>query len=127
LGCGSQKYAPVSGKVTLNGKVLPNAVVVFNRIPSEGSIESGPSAIGLTDENGVYTLRVNSRQSGALIGKHKVAITLMSSGGGDSDAPAPPGSGPRNIIPKNYNVETVLSCEVPAGGNDHANFDLRSP
>jgi hypothetical protein len=126
LGC-SPEFAPVKGKVTLNGQPLANAQVVFNRIPPEGSIESGPSAVGTTNEKGEYTLRVSSKQSGAPVGKHKVAITLMNSEGGESDAPAPPGSGPRNVIPKKYNEETDLSCDVPPSGNDHANFDLQSP
>src|SRR5436190_24169142 len=107
LGCGSQKYVPVAGKVTLNGKPLANALVAFNRIPEAGSIESGPSAVGTTDQNGEFTLRVSLQQTGALVGKHRVAISAMSSQvGGDSDAPVAPGGGPRNTIPIRYNDKT---------------------
>jgi hypothetical protein len=128
LGCGSRQFVPVSGKVTLNGKPLANALVSFNRIPAEGSIESGPSAVGTTNQNGEYTLRVSLKQAGALVGKHSVAITAMSSQvSPDSDAPVPPGGGPRNIVPARYNEKTELAFEVPAAGTDKANFDLKSP
>jgi hypothetical protein len=125
-GCGS-KYVPVSGKVTLNGKPLANALVAFNRIPDEGSIEAGPSALGQTNENGEFTLRVSPQQAGALVGTHRVAITLMSSRDGESDAPMPPAVGMRNIIPARYNAKTELTCVVPRGGTDQANFELTSP
>src|SRR5437764_310704 len=77
LGCGSRQFVPVSGKVTLNGKPLANALVSFNRVPEEGSIESGPSSVGTTNQNGEYTLRVTLKQVGALVGKHRVAITAI--------------------------------------------------
>jgi hypothetical protein len=126
-GCSSQKFAPVSGKVTLNGKPLANATVAFNPIPPEGSIESGPTAVGTTDQNGEFKLRVSLKQSGAQVGKHRVAISAMSTQpGGESDAPVAPGSAPRNIVPARYNAKTELTCEVPAGGTDQANFDLKS-
>jgi hypothetical protein len=127
VGCSSPKFAPVSGKVTLNGKALANAQVIFNPIPPEGSIEAGPSAVGTTNDKGEYTLRVSDKQSGAPVGKHKVVITLMGSGGGESDAPVPVASGVRNLLPKKYNEDSELTCDILPGGNDHANFDLTSP
>jgi hypothetical protein len=128
VGCRSPKFAPVSGKVTLNGQPVAGALVAFNRIPPEGSIESGPSALGTTNQNGEFTLRVSLKQTGALVGKHRVAISLMSSGPGDSDAPVAPGDArPRNIIPARYNDQTELTFEVPARGTDRADFDLKSP
>src|SRR5437763_662474 len=103
-GCGGQKFAPVSGRVTLNGKPLANAQVAFNPIPPTGSIESGPSAVGTTNQNGEFTLRVSLKQRGAVIGKHRVAISTMSSQvAGDSDAPVALNSAPRDINPVRYN------------------------
>jgi hypothetical protein len=129
LGCSAPKYAPVSGKVTLNGRPLAGAHVVFNRIPPEGSIESGLSAVGTTDRNGEFTLRVRSNQAGALVGKHRVSISLMRAEAGDTgDARAAPRrEAPRNVIPARYNDKTELTFEVHAGGTDQANFDLKSP
>jgi hypothetical protein len=127
-GCGSRQFVPVSGKVTLNGKPLANALVSFNRIPPEGSIESGPSAVGTTGQNGEFTLRVSLKQAGALVGKHRVAITAMSSQvDPESDAPVAPGGGPRNILPARYSEKSELTFEVPAGGTGQANFDLKAP
>lgn len=50
-GCGpSYDLHPVSGKVTLDGTPLENAVVTFQ------ALSDGSSASGTTDANGVYTL-----------------------------------------------------------------------
>jgi hypothetical protein len=127
-GCANQKFAPVSGKVTLNGKPLANATVSFNPIPPDGSIESGPSSVGITDQNGAYTLRVTLKQPGAVVGKHRVSILAMSAQvNSDSDAPVAPSAGPRNVLPGRYSEKTKLTCEVPSGGTDHADFELSSP
>jgi hypothetical protein len=120
-GCGSAKYAPVSGRITLNGNPLPSAFVTFNPIPKSGSIEAGPTAVGTTDQDGRYTLRVSSNQSGALIGNHRVAITVVNAQGGD--APLSRSARPAPVsIPAHE-----LTFEVKPGGTDEANFDLRSP
>jgi hypothetical protein len=50
-GCGSQyDLHPVTGKVTLDGNPLENAVVTFQ------SVSGGTSASGTTDASGVYSL-----------------------------------------------------------------------
>jgi hypothetical protein len=58
-----------------------------------------------------------------------VAISAMSSqAGADSDAPIGPGSAPRNIVPARYSGnKTELTLEVPSGGTDQANFEMKSP
>jgi hypothetical protein len=127
LGCGSRKFAPVSGKVTLNGQPLANALVAFNPIPPEGSAQAGPGSIGTTDANGVYTLRVSSDQAGALVGKHRVGITAQVPAG-DTDTRQPRRRGsPTKPLPRCYNEETTLTFDVPSGGTDQANFALQSP
>src|SRR6516162_11327434 len=89
LGCSSQRFAPVSGRVTLNGAPLANALVSFNPIPKEGSAEAGPGSVGTTNDHGEYTLRVGPDQPGALVGKHRVAITGMNLRVGESDTRQP--------------------------------------
>jgi hypothetical protein len=127
-GCGSAKFAPVSGRVTLNGKPLPNAFVTFNPTPKAGSVEAGPSAIGTTDEDGRYTLRVSSTQPGALVGMNRVAITVVSSRAGADAAPGERrGHRTAGAIPSRYNDQSKLTCDVPPGGTDQANFALESP
>jgi len=53
LGCGSGKFAPVSGTVTMNGKPLAGALVIFSPIAKEGSIDAGPGSSGKTNDKGL--------------------------------------------------------------------------
>jgi hypothetical protein len=73
-GCGgSEKVVSVSGKVTHNGKPVPGLVVSF--VP-EAQTVTGVST-GQTDDDGNYTLTVvKSRRSGAVVGNHKVWVSL---------------------------------------------------
>jgi hypothetical protein len=107
-GCGmSYKVAPVSGKVTMDGKALSHAEVMF--IPAApGEL---PSSMALTDEAGHYSLALNnSKGDGAVVGKHKVVITM----------------GSRRQLPDRYNRHTTLECDVPVTGREDANFELTS-
>jgi hypothetical protein len=128
LGCGSRKIAPVSGRVTLNGKPVANALVAFNPIPKEGTSEAGPGSVGTTNENGEFTLMVSPGRKGAQVGRHRVAISAMNPQAGESDARLPRGRRPLvNTIPSRYNEKSELTFEVPPGGTDQANFPLESP
>jgi hypothetical protein len=128
MGCGGPRFASVSGKVTMNGKPLANALVSFNPIPKPGSSEAGPGSIASTDANGEYTLKLTPDRKGALVGKHRVAITAMSTQGGESDTRQKSGRQPLvNTIPGRYNEKSELTFEVPPDGTNQANFDLTSP
>ena len=63
--------APVSGVVLLSGQPVEGAAVLFT--PEAG----GRPADGVTDKEGKFTLQTFAPGDGALIGKHKVAITGM--------------------------------------------------
>ena len=73
-GCGgSEKVVAVSGVVTHNGQPVSGLVVSF--VP-DAATETGVST-GETDADGRYTLTVvKSRASGAVVGKHKVWVSL---------------------------------------------------
>jgi hypothetical protein len=73
-GCGgSEKVVSVSGTITRNGKPVPGLVVSF--VP-EVATETGVST-GETDDNGKYSLTVvKSGKSGAVVGTHKVWVSL---------------------------------------------------
>jgi hypothetical protein len=125
-GCGGGPYklAPVSGTVTLDGKALPNAIVTF--VPAGGAAgdkDPLPSSVGTTDENGHYSLvltrDINSK--GAVVAKHKVIIVL---GAGDVSNETKPTF--HKHLPVQYNRNTKLECDVPAGGKDDADFPLKS-
>ncbi|HZT79944.1 MAG TPA: carboxypeptidase-like regulatory domain-containing protein [Gemmataceae bacterium] len=124
-GCdtGPYKIAPVSGRVTLNGKPLANVAVTFQPIAPEGSIDAGPGSSGVTDADGRYTLTlIGKDRKGAVVGKHKVRITYVPDAGAEDDAP-------RRFkqLPAKYNSRTTLECEVPPGGKKDADFALASP
>jgi hypothetical protein len=125
-GCGSEPYqvASVSGRVTLNGNPLPKATVSFAPIAVAGNPEPGPGSNGTTDENGRYSLRLLGKdRSGAVVGKHKVRITMANDRDPSDDRPVLK----LQQLPLRYNGETKLEFDVPVGGTDQANFDLKSP
>jgi hypothetical protein len=124
-GCGGGSYqtAPVSGQVLLDGKALPNAMVMFVPETTSGAKDPVPSSVGTTGEDGHYSLVLQSgaNKDGAVVGKHKVVITL-GAGGGSTEAK-------RTLhkqLPERYNRKTELVCDVPAAGRNDANFDLKS-
>lgn len=69
-GCsGGPKLAEVEGVVKLNGKPLSGIQLEFW---PEGS---GPRSIGVTDEQGRFTLSSDDgKKKGAVVGKHKVVL-----------------------------------------------------
>ena len=126
LGCGSGKFAPVSGTVTMNGKPLAGALVIFSPIAKGGSIDAGPGSSGKTNDKGEYTLTSDTGRTGAVVGKHRVSVSLMGPSTGTGDERRRPGT-PVNQVPVQYNGKTELMYEVPAGGTDKAEFALKSP
>lgn len=110
-GGGGPKLGSVSGTVTLDGKPLPEAEVVFQ--PEEGS----PS-FGMTDKDGRYELMYTPDRDGALVGKHTVRITT-------SRASGPPGQQEitPELVPPEYNEESSQTREVKPGSNEF-NFEI---
>lgn len=71
IGCGptADTVAPVSGRVTVDGKPVKNASIQFTPV--------GKRAAGaITDDNGNYKLSTYGQFDGAVLGEHKVAISL---------------------------------------------------
>ncbi len=133
LGCGrSKEFAPVSGKVMLDGKPLANAAVMFSPVSEQGSTEGGVPSTGETDEKGEFTLLAVTGKAGAQVGQHRVSISVITEQVGDTGDERhanPPRGGPTmmNKVPTKYNEKTELTCEVPSGGRNDANFlDLKS-
>jgi hypothetical protein len=131
LGCAQAgpKIVPVSGVVTLNGKPLADATVTFAPVAPDGENNAaGDSSIGKTNANGEYTLTTSRGVPGAIVGKHRVRVSLFAQQQNpESDAPLPPGA-VKDKIPVRYNgVEPVLKFEVKPNGPNKADFDLTSP
>ncbi len=139
VGCDAgPKLAPVSGKVTLDGKPLAGATVSYYPITDKPR-ELAPLSSGKTNAKGEYSLEtVLKIQPGAVVGRHRVSVTMLAevplvAGGPDEgDAPAKvigPGA-PTTVkdkVPPKYQGEnSELTMEIPPGGKADADFALKS-
>lgn len=133
IGCGGEDVGSVTGKVTMDGQPLPNAIVTF--VPEGG----GRTGTGKTDANGEYKL-VFAGGEGATIGKNKVAVTTapeavevaaMSSDSPEYAQQAMGNASDYNTakvtepIPAKYNKNTELTFEVTSGSNVY-DIELKS-
>jgi hypothetical protein len=104
-GCGDSgpELAPVSGRVTLDGKPMENVDVTFQ--PDE----MRPASYGRTDASGRYELGYKRGVQGALLGPHTVRIRSL-------DAKAPQ-------VAAKFNSQSELRREVKPGQNEF-DFDV---
>lgn len=132
--------APVTGRITLDGEPLAGATVMFTPLggtpgedfkPKPGSKGSGPAeqppefgggppSVGITDNEGRYTLKHTLNLDGAIVGKHTVSISTFGEfeeGGKVEVAP--------ERVPDVYNVRSELTAAVKRGDN-RLDFDLES-
>ena len=119
VGCGGAGDYPdmgeISGRVTMDGKPLPDALVTFTPTGSR------PSS-GVTDENGFYELIYSAQVKGAKSGEHVVSIsTYLPPGPGDDGMFS---EGTPETVPVQYNSKSVLIRKVT--GNETMNFELES-
>jgi hypothetical protein len=103
------ELAPVRGRVTLDGRPLATADVMFQ--PEGGERPS----IGRTAADGRYELGYKRGVPGAIVGPHKVAIALVTE----------ITRGPQ-IVPPRYNTESELRVEVEPVKQNVFDFDLTS-
>jgi hypothetical protein len=132
-GCSNDiPIAPVSGTVFLNGKPLPHAHVVFQPVGTRENPNPGRGSYGATDERGRFTLKYDGgSRTGAVVGRHTVAIATILEGEGtfDPETGSPDGEPVegKERIPARYNDKTILTFDVPPGGTDKAEFRLTAP
>ena len=122
-GCADDgRLASVSGTITLNGKPLPNAHIQFEpkEIAEDGT--GGISSYAHADKDGKYTLKTLDDSDGAVVGLHRVRITLPASGDDTSDEVDPAFKSP---IPKRYR-DGSLEFTVKPGGHSDADFDIQT-
>lgn len=152
-GCGSEGFtlAPTSGRVTVDGKPVAGLRVAFEPVASGDRPIPGPEAIGVTDEEGRFSLSTMSEspRRGAVVGKCRVRIWTLPSNQKDDlfDDQSPDYdpvqeikvlkdqirsrgrakakvNRPTQPLPLRYNDNTELSFEVPPAGTDKADFEL---
>lgn len=118
LGCSAKdqdrpELGRVNGIVSLDGKPLAKALVVF-------APEAGRSSAGVTDSAGRYELQYLHNVKGAVIGHHKVQITTYYE---DEDSVAALKA--KETIPARFNSKTTLTANVE-DGEESIDFDLQS-
>lgn len=104
--------APVSGRVTVDGKPLSSAIVKF--VPEEGTKNLRlATSIGITDKDGNYTLIYAADVAGAVIGKHQVQVQLNDP------------TGTQLIAPEYSTARSTLTADVKKGAPPY-NYDIPS-
>ena len=114
--------APVSGKVTFDGKPLAGATINFQPNDTK-KLTSGPGSFAVTGEDGRYVLQLvaTKKQPGAVLGLHQVLISKPAREvAADKDDISP------DLLPAKYNKKSALTFDVTAGGTEAADFDLKS-
>lgn len=107
IGCGGVSDRPelgyVEGTVTMDGKPVPNATVIFQKSGAR------PSA-ARTDKEGYYELVYTDEVNGVALGTHKVFISTFSEGDPDQDI-----ARQKEMVPAKYNNASELTSDVVAG------------
>ena len=118
-GCGGGSdidLAAVKGTITLDGNPLPGARVVFT--PAGG----GRPALGMTDDNGKYTLEYSSTNTGTPPGDYIVSIRTYQASEEDPDSGQMTEAVPETV-PAAYHSPSTLTVTVPSESYD---FKLES-
>lgn len=116
-GCGGSSsdidLEAVSGTVTLDGKPLPDARVIFT--PEGG----GRPGMAITDEDGEYTVEYTTTGSGTPPGDYIVAIRTHRAPEEDPDTGEMSEEVPERV-PDAYHSPSTLKVTVPGGSYDFA-------
>lgn len=140
VGCGGDvtgpAFAPVSGVVTLEGKPIDGATIVFT--PKK----EGTMSMALSDPDGKFVMKSGSGRKGAAVGDHDVTVILsvatepatqatedslappLASEMG-TDAPKSKPSRVGYIVPERYSKPGALSVTVPSGGLNNYQLELK--
>lgn len=116
IGCGSSDLGKVTGKVTLDGQPLSDAILLFS--PTSG----GPPSSAKTDSDGRFQVIHTREERGAVPGEHEVWISTALPADTDGETPRPAIA---ERVPPSYRVPGGLKAEVKPGSNT-INFELSS-
>lgn len=118
VGCAESDTIKVTGTVTMDGKPVDNAEVMF--LPAGGRM-----ATGVTNSEGKFELSTNTAGDGAVPGDHKVTIVEHYAAG--KPPPMTPGPLPTRFPPQYSDpLQTPFSAKVERGGKNDFQFDIKS-
>lgn len=136
IGCGDKGQKSTlpltiaSGKVTLDGKPLPEAELEF--IPIGDTRGQGGAAV--TNQDGLYLATTPFGEEGLIAGEYTVVVSKRVLPAGvhfdtPPDKTLPPADNPyREILPPKYSdrLSSMLTMKVPSSGDAMNNFVLVS-
>ena len=127
LGCSKAtgpEFAPVTGRVTINGNAPTGCEIVF--IPDSTKGQAGPSSVGRIDSEGYFSLTGPGGRKGAVLGHHRACIhDIVSDITPSSDEEAALLKAHVPIPRRLRNVETAnMTAEVKQSGNEFV-FELK--
>jgi len=112
-GCGAPtanySMIPVEGTITFEGEPLSNAEVMFDS-------PDGPRGFGVTDENGMFSVKTRQFGAGLPAGKYRVLVT-------SSEKTRIRGAGKPVTLATSYRESGVARVSIEAGMQPFA-FDL---
>lgn len=106
--------APVTGRVTIDGKPVSSGIVMFTP-------DRGRGASGLISPDGTFRLTTYSEGDGAVLGLHRISISAIETSGQES------GQGPSKF-PSKYADESTsgFSHQVMAGEQNFVELFMQS-
>jgi len=126
---GGPPLVPAEGTVTLDGKPLADASVMF--IPSGETM--GQAGMGKSDASGRFVIaKVDDRRPGAAVGGYRVVISKKVNPDGTVFQPRPDQdpmtAAYKELLPPVYcdEAQSRLTAEVPVGGVKSLEFKLDS-
>lgn len=117
----SPERAAINGQIKFKGEAVEDGMITFTPL----SPTVGPST-GAKISKGAYSI---SQESGPVVGMNRVEITAYQKTGKRIEAgtPNPPGTMVdelNQIIPKEYNAQSIISIQINTGNNENKDFDL---
>jgi hypothetical protein len=85
-GCGKTPYevAPVQGRVTIDGRPVTQADIMFAPRAKAGTPNAGKPAFARLDDNGYFILSTYSEKDGAVVGDHTVTVSRARNAAGNT-------------------------------------------
>jgi len=109
------RLGKVTGKVTLAGAPLPDALVTFN------PVNGGSPSAGRTSADGTYKLNFSRKIDGAMVGEHTVIISTYQAALEDPPTPEVP-----EKVPFKYREGDDLPKATVKSGSNKFDFTLES-